>query len=311
MIPNHVLFYSFGKVLFSICDVLCGIVVYQIFKNEGIDSRNNLRFASLWIFNPYVIYLSTRGSADSLECLFVFLTLLLIQNSKIGLSAFIFGLSVHFKIYPIIYSLALFFYCFSISWKKAIHFTLISASVFLSLEFLFTMIYGVPFLNETLFHHAQRVDIKHNYSIFFYPFYLLSSINRSPGLWVWLPHLLLFPLISLKFYKDLPLSVFLLTFLFVTLNKVITAQYFNWWMGPLILIIPQSSLSTIQWIKNLILFLGPQTLWNYIAYQLEFNGKNVFVALWFSCLLIFISNVILLLNILYGHNFASIKCKTY
>ena len=98
MIPNHVLFYSFGKVLFSICDVLCGIVVYQIFKNEGIDSRNNLRFASLWIFNPYVIYLSTRGSADSLECLFVFLTLLLIQNSKIGLSAFIFGLSVHFKI---------------------------------------------------------------------------------------------------------------------------------------------------------------------------------------------------------------------
>lgn len=311
MIPNHVLFYSFGKVLFSIFDVLCGIVVYQIFKNEGIDSRNNLRFASLWILNPYVIYLSTRGSADSLECLLVFLTLLLIQKSKIGLSAFIFGLSVHFKIYPIIYSLALFFYCFSISWKKAIHFTLISASVFLSSEFLFTMIYGVQFLNETLFHHAQRVDIKHNYSIFFYPFYLLSSINRSPSLWVWLPHLILFPLISLKFYKDLPLSVFLLTFLFVTLNKVITAQYFNWWMGPLILIIPQSSLSNIQWIKNLILFLGPQTLWNYIAYQLEFNGKNVFLTLWFSCLLIFISNVILLLNILYGHNFASFKCKTY
>ena len=310
MIPNHVFFYSFGKLIFSLCDVLCGITMYQIFKSMGIETKTNLRYTSLWIFNPYVIYLSTRGSADSLECLLVFLTLLLILKDRIAFSALVFGASVHFKIYPIIYSLALFCYCFSKSWKKALRFTLISATVFLSLEILFTAVYGVTFLNETLFHHAQRVDIKHNYSIFFYPFYLLYSMNRNPGVWVWVPHLILFPLISIKLHHDLPLAVFMLTFLFVAFNKVITAQYFNWWMGPLILIAPQSSLSAFQWLRVLILFLAPQSLWNYVAYQLEFNGKNYFVEVWISCLIIFISNVILLLDIMNGHNFALFKCKT-
>lgn len=310
MIPNHVLFYSFGKCIFSLCDVLCGILVFQIFKNQGIETRKNLRLTSLWVFNPYVIYLSTRGSADSLECLFVFLTVFLILKGKIAFSAIVFGISVHFKLYPIVYSLALFCYSLSKSWRKALRFTLISASVYLSLQFLFTEIYGITFLNETLFHHAQRVDIKHNYSIYFYPFYLLSSMHRKPGLWVWIPHLLLFPLISVKFYQDLPLAIFVLTFLFVTFNKVITAQYFNWWIGPLILIVPQSSLTKLQWAMILILFLGPQSLWNYVAYQLEFNGKNTFREVWFLCIVIFISNVILLLIILQGHNFALFKCKT-
>lgn len=309
MIPNHVLFNSFGKCIFSLCDVLCGILIFHIFQNEGIETRNNLRLTSLWVFNPYVIYLSTRGSADSLECLFVFLTLLLLLKGEIAISAIVFGISVHFKLYPIVYSLALFSFCFSKSWRKALRFALISASVFLSLELLFTEIYGITFLNETLFHHAQRVDIKHNYSVFFYSFYLLSSMHRKPGMWVWIPHLILFPLISLKFYKDLPLTIFVLTFLFVTLNKVITAQYFNWWMAPLILIVPQSSLTKTQWVLILILFLGPQSLWNYVAYQLEFNGKNYFVEVWISCLVIFISNVILLFIILQGHNFALFKCK--
>ena len=132
MIPNHVLFYSFGKCIFSLCDVLCGILIFQIFKNKGIETRNNLRLTSLWVFNPYVIYLSTRGSADSLECLFVFLTLLLLLRGKIAISAIVFGISVHFKLYPIVYSLALFCFCFSKSWRKALRFALISASVFLS-----------------------------------------------------------------------------------------------------------------------------------------------------------------------------------
>lgn len=310
MIPNHLMYHSLGKLLFSLTDGLCGVIIYYIFRNSGIKEQEALRYASFWIFNPFVIYLATRGSADSLQCLLVFLILLLLQEGKIRSSAVVYGLSVHFRIYPIIYALAFFNYCFSKSRKQAFRFIWISGFTFLLIETLFTLQYGSSFLMETLFYHAQRVDIRHNYSVFFYPFYLLTSLGKDPGLWVWLPQLLLFPVISFKLYRDLPFAVFLLSFLFVTMNKVITAQYFNWWLAPLVLILPQSTLSLYQWMGVSLLFLVPQNIWNYAAYQLEFNGVECFVEVWFSCLLFFVSNVILLIIILRYHNFVDFKCKT-
>ena len=105
-------------------------------------------------------------------------------------AGFLYGFSVHFKIYPIIYCIPFYFYIDCD--KKAIHmgksfwqrlkfkefftinrlvFALISAWTFVGLNVMFYYIYGDEFLEEAWLYHLVRKDNRHNYSVYHYLIY--------------------------------------------------------------------------------------------------------------------------------------------
>lgn len=101
MIPN-VYFESFGKILFSFVDMgTCFLM------KEFVSSTFLL---NLWILNPLTIQVSTRGSSDTIVVFLIYLMLLLLKKERYTLAALVYGFVVHFRIYPIIYCLPLYFY---------------------------------------------------------------------------------------------------------------------------------------------------------------------------------------------------------
>ena len=92
------------------------------------------------------------------------------------------GLAVHFKLYPIIYTLPFFL---ATSDKKNVFSNLLDLFNAGRLRFIlgFTaaltatcslcyIAYGDDFVNETYLYHLTRKDIRHNFSAYFYMLYL-------------------------------------------------------------------------------------------------------------------------------------------
>lgn len=106
-------------------------------------------------------------------------------------------------------------------------FGLFSALSFGLLTFLSYWKYGGDYLNEAIIYHLSRKDHRHNFSPYFYLFYTESflSLPKYSELAAFVPQVLFFVLAGVKFgKKDLPFSLFIITFVFVTFNKVITSQ---------------------------------------------------------------------------------------
>ena len=106
--PNHYLFYSFGKLLFVVCDLMTGWLIYQILTQQGIKERQKLISCCLWLLNPLTAAVSSRGNAESLLAVLVLACLYFIMCKHLIVSAVLYGLAVHVKVFPIIYSLPLF-----------------------------------------------------------------------------------------------------------------------------------------------------------------------------------------------------------
>jgi phosphatidylinositol glycan class M len=108
--PNIYLFKSFGKILFAGSDLLVGYLIHRILVLRGMPSKEALKYDALWLLNPMVANISTRGNAESLLGVMVLGTLYLVLTKRYFYSACtLFGLSVHFKIYPVIYAVPLLF----------------------------------------------------------------------------------------------------------------------------------------------------------------------------------------------------------
>ena len=107
LVPNHLLFLAFGKLIFISVDVLAGWVMYRILSLQRLSERTKMAACVLWLFNPLTATVSSRGNAESLVALLVLLTVYLLMAGHVTMAAIFYGLSVHFKIYPVIYSLAL------------------------------------------------------------------------------------------------------------------------------------------------------------------------------------------------------------
>lgn len=107
---NHYLFYSFGKVLFVLCDLGVALLIHQVLCLRGVARFKRVVSISLWLLNPLTAAVSSRGNAESLIAVLVLLTLYLVLCKRLYLSAIFFGLSVHMKVFPIIYSLPLFLF---------------------------------------------------------------------------------------------------------------------------------------------------------------------------------------------------------
>src|ERR1700712_3249306 len=59
--------FSSGKVLFAIADIVAGYLIVLILKSTyRMSAERALKFASIWLLNPMVATISTRGSSEGL-----------------------------------------------------------------------------------------------------------------------------------------------------------------------------------------------------------------------------------------------------
>jgi len=159
MVPNVLIHRTFGKLFFVALDILIGWLIgriaQQIKRDEpGERERDDVKdfvWEAIWLFNPISINVSTRGNAESIIGALVLLTLWLLFENRIILSALLFGAAVHFKIYPIVFAPSLFLFLnrskpsstsssssstFRLPFpptRSSVIFTIVSASLFLIL----------------------------------------------------------------------------------------------------------------------------------------------------------------------------------
>lgn len=97
--------FSFGKVLFAIGDIVAGWMMFRILRTyQQMTQERALKYASIWLLNPMVATISTRGSSEGLLGVFVTALLWAVLAKRIPLAGFLLGFAVHFKIYPFIYA---------------------------------------------------------------------------------------------------------------------------------------------------------------------------------------------------------------
>lgn len=300
--PNIFLHATFGKILFSVVDLVNGYIIY-----ENVQSRFNsdvaLKSLCLWLFNPITLVVSTRGNAESLIIFTVLMTLYFHRRSSYFASGLFLGLAVHLKLYPIIYSLV--FYT-SISRSATLFQSLKpnAGRMKLVVGFCLSLVmassvsyycYGWPFLHETYLYHVTRQDVRHNFSPYFYLLYLHGERDTAPmvALISFLPQLLIVIIISWRYRSrdDLSLALFVLTFGFVAFNKVVTSQYFLWYLSLLPLCLPELNYSNAKSLAMGLSWLVSQGLWLLCAYRLEFLGHNVMLHVWVASLIFFSVNI--------------------
>ncbi|KAK7699989.1 GPI mannosyltransferase 1 [Diaporthe eres] len=249
--------FSFGKLLFALADVVAGALVVRVLTIRGrgmpaMDAPTARKFAAIWLLNPMVATISTRGSSEGLLAVLVLALLWAVLSRRVVLAGLLLGLAVHFKIYPFIYAPAIVWWMDDdrMSPTPATHqssplgalasfltlprlkLALVSLAAFMALNWTMYASYGSPFLVHTYLYHVTRIDHRHNFSPYNIPLYLASASpdDVSRGVRVeslaFLPQLLLscvlIPLIMAK--KDLPTTMLAQTWAFVAFNKVCTSQ---------------------------------------------------------------------------------------
>ena len=137
--PN-LIFPLFGKLLFCFCDLMTGFYIEKILDRLNLDKR----FHQIWTLNPFVAAISVRGNAESIMALLVMMFLWALVNNRWRWAAVVFGLAVHIKIYPIIYSIPIWFgidhittgvaYRWQLFSRKRVEFGLVAGSTVLLLN---------------------------------------------------------------------------------------------------------------------------------------------------------------------------------
>jgi GPI mannosyltransferase 1 subunit M len=99
--------FSFGKVLFAIGDLVTGWLTVLILKEHyGMSSERAAQYSCIWLLNPMVAQISTRGSSEGLLGVIVLGLMWATIKHRVLLAASLLGFGVHFKIYPFIYATA-------------------------------------------------------------------------------------------------------------------------------------------------------------------------------------------------------------
>ena len=195
----------------------------------------------IWILlNPLLITTSPRGSNDVLVGLVVLLCIFALIKRQYILSGALFGLSVHLKIYPIIYGFPLILFIDRkrgevkrasvflnpINWftVRKIKFFGTSAFVFFSLLYIFNKMYGFKFIYESYIYHSERVDHRHNFSFnYYFEYFFYDQLPGNKYLVRKLGFVAQWGLMSfvgMRFYYDLVSAIAIQTFIFVMFNRV-------------------------------------------------------------------------------------------
>jgi len=87
------------------------LILWKIFEIVNPKkTHQTVWYVASWAFNPFIFVMSTRGSNDNLISLILFVGLYFLLKKQYVLAGIFYGLSVHFKIYPIIYAIPLYLY---------------------------------------------------------------------------------------------------------------------------------------------------------------------------------------------------------
>uniref|UniRef100_A0A5S6Q9T3 GPI alpha-1,4-mannosyltransferase I, catalytic subunit n=1 Tax=Trichuris muris TaxID=70415 RepID=A0A5S6Q9T3_TRIMR len=306
----------FGKMLFNCFDLLTGCLCV------GLAGRSSAYSMFLALLNPFTMIIASRGNAEPLMSCLTLLALFLFvrchQHSWLG--AAVLGVAIHVKLYPIIYIPSVLWYHFMKCFKdgkkslrrSSIPYALVcctfpvvlSFCVFLTLTALCYVSYGQTYLDEALVYHIRRTDIRHNFSPYFFPLYLLGDEKSHllKGLLsyaAFVPQLVLIVALALAYgEKHLEFCWFITTYVFVTFNKVCTSQYFVWYLTFLPVVCGRLSLSTLLATKLGLIWLFAQAQWLFPAYLLEFHGLEVFVWLWMASIVYHGVNVSIICTLL-------------
>lgn len=293
-------FFSFGKLLFCLCDVVAGYLMIKMLS-QRYSVQSSCIYASMWILNPMVSVISARGSSEGLLGACIIFMVWCVTTRKYFWAGLQAGLCVHLKIYPFIYIPAIVWAIGPLSPKKFINqprvlFCISTALSFLASTGAMAWLYGDEYIKHSWLHHATRLDHRHNFSVYSTVLYysLASPSSFKFEGWAFLPQIVLSAVILPVCFAryDLLKTMFLQTWVFVAFNKVCTAQYFNWYMALLPFYMP--SLIRAPRIKWAVLaaWVVTQAAWLNQAYQLEFLGKPTFFpGLFASTVLFFIANV--------------------
>lgn len=311
--PNVFLSPVFGKLVFVMFDILSGYLIYQIVRQQiGIEEGIAQLAASAWLINPLVMNISSRGSAESLIIALVLATIYFYNEKLYLLSGFFYGLAIHLKIYPIIYCLALYNPLTDRSGplsllhpsKPRLRLVVSTVLTLVLVTSVFYWMYGYKFIHEAYLYHITRKDIRHNFSVYFYMLYLTVEYD-DVGLNVltFLPQVILILALTTRFNNiyELNFVLFCQTVVFVTFNKVVTAQYFLWYFCLLPLVLAQLKVSKKEICIGSLLWGFAQSSWLLPAYLLEFKGNNTFFFIWLESLAFFSANIGILAKIIRKH----------
>lgn len=326
LVPNIFLFNEFGKVLFTVFDILITLalktlVEYQLgWKNKEKTSVISTYCALFWLYNPMSVAISTRGNADSVPCFFIILSIFFLQTDVIKsilqyvLSGFLLGISIHLRLYPLFFSFPMYLSLGTrkirrVTFKEVLLYLLPNTNqLTLALSCIITLasltlgmyfLYGYEFLFETYIYHLFRKDTKHNFSLFFYYSYLTMDgipVDIVKVMSQFLQFIILFVL-SLTFGfdpKKLPFCLFCQTVILVAYNSVMTSQYFVWFLSLLPLVVHSFKISFTRASVLVFIWIAPQAAWLFCAYLLEFKGKDVFISVWTKSAIFFLANIYIL-----------------
>ncbi|CAG7919440.1 unnamed protein product [Penicillium olsonii] len=322
--PWSTLTFAFGKALFALSDILAGWLVVQLLTRcYRFPTERALRYvAAVWLWNPMVANISTRGSSEGLLGVLVAALLWATLTKKPILAGLILGLAVHFKIYPFIYGVSILWWwdaerdgsspieagllskALRFGTPSRVKFVVAALASFVALNTVMYLQYGQPFLQHTFLHHLTRIDHRHNFS----PYSTLLYLSAAGGAETHFEALAFIPQIALVVLalplvlakKNLTTTMLAQTFAFVTFNKVCTSQYFLWYLVLLPFYLPSSSLigKPKMGISAAILWILGQALWLHQGYNLEFLGRPSFVpglylaGLFFFCVNVWILGII-------------------
>ncbi|XP_015785861.1 GPI mannosyltransferase 1 isoform X1 [Tetranychus urticae] len=314
MLPNVYLMPLFGKFLFAALDIVTGYLIYKILVHPRVKlSQSKALISSLiWLYNPLPMIISTRGSADTLITFLVLGTIYFILSGQYLYSGLLYGLAIHCKIYPIIYSLPIYLFL-SGSTTRLFSSQILSPFNRAKLTFFFSSFttlalitygyylrYGHLYLKEAWLYHINRKDDAHNFSPYFYAYKTIrdQSILRLLSYVAFIPQVMAILYYSIRYciqYKkqkstnhsiNLMFALFSSTYLFVTLNKVVTSQYFIWYLCFVPILYPFLKLTGWQTLSLCALWFFGQGQWLLIAYLYQYLRWNV-LGLLACCSMIF------------------------
>lgn len=343
LVPNIVLGKDFGKILFSVFDLFITVAVKNLVQHQlgpkSAATNVPMYCSFLWLYNPLSIGISTRGNADSVSCFTIILSLLFLQTDvvkglkKYALSGLFLGISIHLRLYPIVFSFPMYLSLgvtkiprqttfrqgMLILWPNISQLILATSCLVTLLGLTYSMyaLYGYDFLYETYIYHVHRTDTRHNFSVLFYYSYLntnqgLDLVKNVTNLF---KAVILF-LLSIKYGPDpqtLPLAMFCQTVVVVAFNSVMTSQYFVWFLSLLPLVAHSFRIKSSKALLLAIIWVTAQGAWLFYAYLLEFKGREVFFLIWLKGVVFFCSNIFVLVQLLrsytvgYGFGFGQAK----